>query len=331
MSVFPPPSSTSLPSLPLPQISTNTVRRLLTTKRLLLFVVLLIVSAFITIILSFYGYIAWVLAHPTIDPLKSNPMLSAGLSFETIRFPSKTGKSMLNGWYIPTVSPSTKTIIFSHSYGGNREEPWMPMYKLASELHKREFNIIMFDYGYVKSDNRRVFTAGVKESQDLLGAIAYGKSRSAEEIIVWGFSMGAGTALQTALHTRDISAMILDSTFLATPDNMYHNIAQKISIPKQPSIWILNVIFPLLNGTGFNQVPYHDVLKKAYPMPIFFIHGLEDERSPNAMIQHFAKNQSTNPLSSLWLRAGAPHEQVYDVDPKNYMEKTMNFIAAVSL
>lgn len=53
--------------------------------------------------------------------------------------------------------------------------------------------------------------------------------------MVWGFSMGAGTALQTGLVSEDIDAMILDSTFLLEPDTLYHNIKQNIDLPRQPS------------------------------------------------------------------------------------------------
>lgn len=330
MSIFPPPSST-YPALPLPQLRTAANIHLRRTRKMLLLLSLIIVSAFIFVALALYGYIAWTLGHPHADALQSNPMLAVGLPYENVSFSSKTGAAPLTGWYIPSAVASAKTIVFSHSYAGNREEPWMPMYKLTEELHNKKYNVLMFDYGYVSSQSKHAFTAGVKESQELLGAIAYSKQRGAKQIIVWGFSMGAGTALQAALQTTDISAMILDSTFVTTPDTMFHNVKKMINLPEAPSKWILRMLFPFVNGVGFDQIPYQKVLTTAYTAPIFFIHGKEDERSPYEIIQHLANNQKANAESELWLKPDAKHELVYDSDPQTYFQKTMDFLDKVSL
>jgi pimeloyl-ACP methyl ester carboxylesterase len=329
MSVFPPPSA--YPSIPMPQMNSKAARNLRRTRKVMIFTALTIVSAFILSVFSLYGYIAWMLGRPNHDALQFNPQLAAGLPYENVIFPSSNSNTKLNGWFIPSALASAKTIIFSHSYAGNREEPWMPIYKFAAALHKKRFNVLMFDYAYANNKNNQAFTGGLKESKDLLGAIAYVKQRGAQQVIVWGFSMGAGTTLQTALLTKDISAMILDSTFIATPETMFQNVKQQLNLPELPSKILLQYLFPLINGSGFNQIPYQKVLKTAYSMPIFFIHGKEDERSPYTIIQHLANNQAANVSSSLWLKPKAKHELVYDTDPKTYFNKTMAFIDKVAI
>jgi pimeloyl-ACP methyl ester carboxylesterase len=330
MSVFPPPAST-YPPLPLPQLRKRSARQISRNQKVMIITALTIVSAFIISIIGLYGYIAWTLGRPLHDTLQSNPMLAVELPYENVSFPSLTGKSKLNGWFITSAIPSIKTIVFSHSYAGNREEPWMPIYKIAAALHKKNFNVLMFDYAYANKANQIAFTGGVKESKDLLGAIQFVKQRGAKEVVVWGFSMGAGTTLQAALQTKDINAMILDSTFIATPDTMFQNVKRKLDLPEYPSKMLLHLMFPLLNGSGFSQIPYQKVLGTTYSMPIFFIHGKEDERSPYEIIQHLADNQSANALSSLWLNSKAKHELVYDTDPTGYFKKTMDFIDKVAL
>ena len=126
---------------------------------------------------------------------------------------------------------------------------WVPLYTLARELHLQNYNVLMFDYGYVHPSSKRVMTGGVQESQELLGAIDYIKQSTGGPIFIWGFSMGAGTALQTALHKMgDISGMILDSTFLLNPDTLYHNMNQVVHVPRFPSLPLVRLFFPLLNG-----------------------------------------------------------------------------------
>jgi pimeloyl-ACP methyl ester carboxylesterase len=331
MSVFPPPS-TAYPALPpLPQLRTRSIPHLRRAQKLMMITALTVVSAFIVSIVGFYGCIAWMLGRPNHDTLKSNPQLAVGLPYDNVSFPSITGASQLSGWYIPSAEISAKTIVFSHSYAGNREEPWMPIYQIAAELHNKHFNVLMFDYAYVIKSNHIAFTGGIRESKELLGAVQFVKQRGAKEIVVWGFSMGAGTTLQAALQTKDISAMVLDSTFVATPDTMFQNIKSKLDLPEFPSKMLIHYLFPLINGMGFNQVPYQKVLNTVYSVPIFFIHGKEDERSPYAIIQHLADKQSTNALSSIWLKPNAKHELVYDTDPKTYFKKTMEFIDKVAI
>ncbi|WP_231570978.1 alpha/beta hydrolase [Gordoniibacillus kamchatkensis] len=190
----------------------------------------------VSLILAFHAYIAWTLARPHIDPLQSNPQAAIGVPYENVTFPSRGGGSTLQGWYLPAAG-STNTVIFSHGYGGNREEIWVPIYSLAKMLHDAGYNVLMFDYGYVQGGDR-IVTGGIRESQELLGAFDYMKDKGAHNLFIWGFSMGAGTALQAALQENGtaISGMILDSTFLLNPDTLYHNMRQVVDLPRYPSL-----------------------------------------------------------------------------------------------
>lgn len=277
---------------------------------------------------SLHGYIAWVLSNPKVAPLYSNPKLSKNLAYEDISFPAADGSRMMQGWYIP-VEGSDKTIVFSHGYGANREETWIPMYDLAHFAHQLNFNVLMFDYGFAAQNSKEVATGGKKEAQQLLGAISLAKQRGGQQIIVWGFSMGAGTALQTALTSQDIDGMILDSTFLLEPDTMYHNIHQHIDLPRHPSLEIIGLLLPALNGTSLRQIPYPQVKSKDYPYPTLFIHGTEDEKAPYPIAEKLAENQS-NPASDVWIVKGSHHELIFREHPKEYLRKVSTFLSRVS-
>lgn len=276
---------------------------------------------------SLHGYIAWVLSNPTVAPIYSNPKLSKNLEYEDIVFPAADGSRVMHGWYIPAAD-SNQTIVFSHGYGANREETWIPMYDLAHYAHRLNFNVVMFDYGFAAQNSKEVATGGKKEAQQLLGAIQFAKQRGSQEIIVWGFSMGAGTALQAALTSKDIDGMILDSTFLLEPDTMYHNIRQHIDLPRHPSLEIIGMLLPVLNGTSLRQIPYPEVKSKDYPFPIFFIHGTEDEKAPYPIAEKLATNQ-TNPASGVWIVEGSHHELIFREHPKEYLRIVSTFLSQV--
>lgn len=278
---------------------------------------------------AFHAYVAWTLARPHIDPLRSNPALAFGAPYEDVRFPSLNESSELSGWYIPAsgATPSKQTVVFSHGYGGNREEIWVPIYDLAQAVYNQGYNVVMFDYGYVQP-NRNV-TGGLRESQELLGAVKYARDRGAERVYVWGFSMGAGTALQAALQTRDIDGMILDSTFVLEPDTLYHNMKQVANLPKI-SQSLVHMFFPLINGVSMNQMPYTKVKETQYDMPILFIHGKKDLRAPFEMAEGIFHQQKADSGSQLWLLENDGHELIYRAHKKDYLQMTTGFLRTLS-
>lgn len=298
-------------------------------KHILIALVLSILFFLVFCFIALHAYIAWVLSNPNVASLYSNPMQAKSMAYEDVAFPARDGSRMMQGWYIPA-EDSKKTIVFSHGYGANREETWIPMYDLAHYAHRLNFNVIMFDYGFASEKSKSVATGGKVESQQLLGAIQLAKQRGAEEIIVWGFSMGAGTALQAGLVSKDIDAMILDSTFLLEPDTLYHNIQNQIDLPRHPSLEILQLLFPILNGTSLNQIPYKQVKSYDYPFPVFFIHGTNDEKAPYPIAEKLAANQ-TNAYSDVWIVEESHHELIFREHSKEYLKRVSTFLSNVQL
>ncbi|WP_110930387.1 alpha/beta hydrolase [Paenibacillus bouchesdurhonensis] len=320
------PLNSGLKDTPSPAIDVLTTRHV-SFKHI---IVALLLSALFFLLFCFivlHGYIAWVLSNPNVAPLYSNPKLSKNLTYEDVLFPAADGSRMMQGWYIPA-DDSRKTIVFSHGYGANREEPWVPMYDLAHYANRLNYNVIMFDYGFAAQKSKEVATGGKKEAEQLLGAINLAKQRGAEEIVVWAFSMGAGTALQAALSSEDIDGMILDSTFLLEPDTMYHNIRQHIDLPRRPSLEIIGLLLPVLNGTSMRQIPYTEVKSKDYPFPTLFIHGTEDEKAPYPIAEKLAENQ-TNEASEVWIVEGSYHEMIFREYPRDYLRKVSEFLSRI--
>ncbi|MFE5322595.1 alpha/beta hydrolase [Paenibacillus sp. NPDC056579] len=318
-------------------ISTTSVETAVKTRsvarrriKTILIALLSVVLLFVSLVMAFHAYIAWTLARPHIDPLRSNPSIAFGAAYQDIEFPSLNGSSVLSGWYIPAqqAAPAKKTVVFSHGYGGNREEIWVPIYDLARELHKQNYNVLMFDYGFVQP--KESVTGGIRESQELLGAIKYAKDQGAEHVYVWGFSMGAGTALQAALLTDDIEGMILDSTFILEPETLYHNMKQVANLPKYPTQPLVDFFFPFINGVNLSQIPYDKVKETKYSIPIFFIHGKQDLKAPYEMAQTIYNNQPANSGSELWLLPNDSHELIYRAHPKTYLSLTTGFLKNVA-
>ncbi|BFH17280.1 alpha/beta fold hydrolase [Paenibacillus melissococcoides] len=296
-------------------------------KHIVIALALSTVFAASVIFLALHGFIAWMFANPQVPPLFSTPMEAKGMPYETVTFPAADGHTLVDGWYIPSDTASSRTIIFSHGYGANREEYWVPMYDLAQFAHRLDYNVIMFDYGFASEQHKTTATGGKLEKEQLLGAVNLAKERGASHIVVWGFSMGAGTALQAALLTEDIDAMILDSTFLLEPDTLYHNLKQYVPLPKHPSLDLLRFFFPALNGTSLAQIPYNEVKATSYEMPTLIIHGTADTKAPYEIAEQIAARQS-NKLSESWIVPNVQHELIYRTHRKDYLGKAAAFLSA---
>ena len=275
-----------------------------------------------------HGYIAWLLAHPPVAQLASDPMRAKQLAYSDFLIPASDGVPAVSGWYIPAPAESGRAIVFSHGYGTNREEPWVPMYDLAEVLHLLEYNVILFDYGFASSADPAPATGGITESRQLVRVIEYAKEAGAADVIVWGFSMGAGTALQAALRTDDISAMILDSTFIAEHDTLALNLAQLSPVAGFPSPALVEKFFPLWTGVRLSAIPSDRIKSASFDIPILLIHGTADTKAPVAIAETIAASQS-HPLSSLWVVPGGLHEMMFRTHTEEYVNRVSSFLAGI--
>lgn len=283
-------------------------------------------------VVIFHGYVAWMLAYPYVAPLTSNPKAAIGLDYEDVIFASNSGQTTVSGWFIPTDkeyndASSPRTVVFSHGYGANREESWVPMYELSKLLHSLNYNILLFDYGYASKQYKAPATGGHEESQQLLAAVNYAKSRGAEDIVVWGFSMGAGTALQAALLTDEIDAMILDSLFIPSPEALFDNLNQYVALPSF-SLPIIESMIPLWTGTSFGSIPADEVISNKYDIPLYVVHGTNDVKAPYQTAEAVAADQG-NPLSRSWIVPDGKHELLFQVHPGEYIQRAALFLSQV--
>lgn len=318
-------------ALPLPPFVKTNAAAQRRKHRWIASIAAVIAMIFIAIVI-FHGYVAWMLAYPYVAPLSSNPKNAIGVEYEEVVFPSNSGNTTVSGWYVPAFkeegSPAARTVVFSHGYGANREESWVPMYDLTKLMHDLRYNVLLFDYGYASEQYKAPATGGREESQQLLASIHYARSRGAEDIVVWGFSMGAGTALQTALITDEIDAMILDSLFVPSSEALFDNLNQFVTLPRFPSLPLIEKMIPLWTGSDFGSIPANQVARHEYDMPIYVIHGTKDAKASYETAEAIAANQR-NAVSRSWIVEGGQHEMIFRKHPTEYIGRAAMFLSQV--
>ena len=169
------------------------------------------------------------------------------------------------------------------------------------------------------SGKRTPATGGLEESQQLLAAVQYVRSLGAEEVVVWGFSMGAGTALQAALKTDAsdrIDAMLLDSLFLPSSDSLFNNARQYMkALPRYPSMPLIKWMLPFFTGVQLDHLPVKQVLSTSYPIPIFIMHGSDDAVASVSIAGNRLRSSMTPCLEPGSCRAGSMNRP--EPGPKN--------------
>lgn len=275
------------------------------------------------LILSFV--VSWRLTHNNVrKPVNDSPE-KYGLDFERITFPSLDGTS-LKGWFIPALQPKNMTIIFAHGYRSNRLEKKLPALRLAEDLTKQGFHVLMFDFRNCGESGGSVSSIGLYEQEDILGAIQWVKENRSSMIGLMGFSMGASAALLAAARAPQVVGVVADSPFDELPTYLAEKFYVWTKLPSFPFTPLTLAFIRIHVGNPKNVNP-KKALEKIFPRPILFIHGEDDQKIPceNSIRMHeFYKEYST------FLKIPhADHVQGYRLDREKYTKQVVQFFDKV--
>jgi fermentation-respiration switch protein FrsA (DUF1100 family) len=242
-----------------------------------------------------------------------------GLEFEEVYFPASDGLR-LRGWWIPAVG-SERVVIIMHGHGGSVD--WDV--RRSPPLIQAGFNVFLFDFRAHGRSQGKSTTFGYLERRDLLGAVAFLKSRGMRKIGVIGFSLGGTVAMLTAPVCPDILAVISDDgpARIRTALRVY---GLEQGYPRWFAVafaWLAMVGASL--RLGANLFCYESVrwVGKIAPRPIFFIHGEQDQYLPDFDELYAAANQP----KEAWRVAEAGHTTVGQFFPEEHERRIVEFFA----
>lgn len=264
--------------------------------------------------------VGWVLTHPVKLHVDKTAITGQPV-YKEVAFPSRKADVTLKGWFFP-FADSDKTIIFAHGYRKNRLQEDVPAMKLAMELRRNGYNILMFDFRGCGESGGDVTTIGQFEKQDLIGAVDFMKKmgRPGNHIGVVGFSMGAATSIVAAAADPRIEAVVADAPFADLRKYLSDNLPYWSGLPSFPfTSAILNIMPPVLGLDPAQVSPVADI--KKVKVPVLLIHGNADTTIPltNSEEIHKAAPEST----TLWIVPGAEHVGSYKVQPQEYVRRVL--------
>lgn len=210
---------------------------------------------------------------PFVNEISKSTDYLSGLKKTPVRINSFDGTELYADLYDGNLP---KTAICVHGYASG------PDYNFAVQgefLHKLGFNLLFVNQrGHDKSGGKNI-CFGLYEYKDLIKWVEKAEELGADEILLYGISMGGATVgyASDKLDKNIVKAIIIDCGFTSPYDQFKHDhILRHVPWPLMLPI----ECFLAKKNVGIDvKTPVADSLK-ATEIPAFFIHGTDDYTVP---------------------------------------------------
>jgi uncharacterized protein len=292
------------------------VRRALTQHRRLAVVASLLAgAALLTVYAGLATYKARDYTTTPRQPAITTSPADVGLAYQAVRFDSAAADGVqLTGWWIPNPS-ATRAIILVHGRYENRASHLA----LARPFFDAGYSVLLFDLRGHGESTRATCTYGVKESDDVVGAVAFVETHgvAAGQIGVIGWSLGAASALLAMDRSPDIAAVVSDSAYADSSPLLARNALR-------PG---LKLAMRLTRGVDLNDVRPDRALADVAATSdreVFLIHGGLDNAVPVAQFEKL-RAAGGSAIADAWLVPQVGHTGAYAADPNTYIGRVLAF------
>lgn len=232
-----------------------------------------------------------------------------------------TGQNLV-AFYYPAKKVTNKTIVVAHGYQGSH-------YTMASYIkmfHEQGYNVLApDDRGSGKSSGRYV-TFGYPDSRDYLGWLdqVIDKNGENSQIGLFGVSMGGATVMMmSGLNLPpQVKAIVEDCGYDTVANELSFQLKQQFNMPKEPLITLSLWLAEFRVGHNFKKGSSVEALRNN-KLPIFFIHGQDDEFVPTEMV--YKNYHATQGKKQLWVTRYTKHADSQKNYPQQYRKKVGAF------
>ncbi|WP_078433340.1 alpha/beta hydrolase [Metabacillus halosaccharovorans] len=241
---------------------------------------------------------------------------------EELFIPSYYGYK-LHGMLFP-VENSRKVMIIAHGIKWSL----FGSFKYVEMFQRRGFNVLLCDHRFHGLSGGTYTSFGYYEKDDLKAWIDYFCAEMGEEVFIGllGESLGAASALEASKRDHRVKFCIADCAFSDFSSLLRIRLKLDFKLRFYPIIDLVSFIIKLRHGWSFPEVSPIKGLEKT-KTPILFIHGKEDRFIPLQMTLDMFKRKKENKKLYLVPRAG--HAEAFNVDPKGYEKKVIDFIKEI--
>jgi pimeloyl-ACP methyl ester carboxylesterase len=244
-----------------------------------------------------------------------------GLVFDNLWFTVKqrTGRDLkIASWWIPAGSPTNRCAVLIHGFAGAKVASiaWAPI------LHDAGLNILAIDLRAHGESDGIFCTGGFFEQDDVNDVIDQLRNlrpSDAEQLMLFGVSLGAGIAAAVAAGRNDIAAVVLESPFTT----YRRAIAAHTELTGMPGGLIMLAAIECaqwFSGANFDAVRPVDTIPRI-GCPLLTIIGVQDELLDDQDISKLRAAVESQPQGRLWLVEGSEHMMASHTHPLEYRRR----------
>ena len=229
------------------------------------------------------------------------------------------GLGTREGWFFPGLR-GAPTIVLCHGYESSRGE----LLTLVSALQDHQYNVFTFDFA-AHGGNAGVTTLGYREADEVHAAIDTVAARSDVDPArfgLWGYNMGAYSALREAENDKRIRALVLDSVY-DDPSQMVKVGVEHNGLGGFPfMIRSAELSFEYLNYAHRADPPLTRKMITLAGVPILFIQALDDPELAAITRQMFLKAPEPREQAII---AHGNFVSLNDDDKRTYENRVVSF------
>lgn len=227
----------------------------------------------------------------------------------------------LNGWLIKADPPTKGTILYLHGVGDCKIDGL----RFSKFFHDNHYNIFLYDSRRHGESGGNFCTYGYYEKHDLSRIIDYLQSRTdlqIGKIGVFGTSMGAAVAIQTAAFDKRISAVAAENSF-ATLRSIFDDYQKRMI--KIPFHYLRNLVIKrsewIANFKANEVAPIKAV--RDIHIPLLIIYAKKD-RHINFKYSLMLYENTDEP-KEIYAIENASHNDTWDKGGEPYRNKLLEF------
>ena len=253
---------------------------------------------------------------------EGNPLSARGLSFQEVSYPGELGT--LHAWFIP--GTSSTWAIFTHGMGQTPKESL----RFLPPLANAGLPILAISYRNdtgSPASRSGYYEYGETEWRDLEAAVQYALDGGANDIVLYGVSMGGAITVSFLYHSElagKVRAVILDAPATDFSDEINLG-AEHRNLPG-PVTWIGKLVSSWRFGFKWTDRDFISHVERL-KVPVLVFHGDADRSVPIRLTERLAAAQ---PDRVTFLRVpGASHLTSWNTNPVAYEDAISAFLARV--
>ena len=228
----------------------------------------------------------------------------------------------VDGWWLP--GHRGVVVLVFHGYGRNHTRAW----RYGTFLNQAGYDVLAIDFRSSRRVARKPTTLGhfeLGDGQATLDWVRRHPELGGMRVAILGESLGGAVALILAASNPEVVAVVADCAFATGRLALEESSERWARLPRWPSGRILETVVKAATGRDPKAVDAVAAASTLADRPIFFIHGIEDDRfSPE---QARALWRAAGAKDPLWLIPGVGHNEGWKRERRLYEERVRAFLA----